>query len=177
MNNSQPQPSVISAAMREAIGRAIRRQVSFPVSESDIRRWAIAVYYPERAPRHFWDADGSAVTRRGGIVAPEEFNPFAWMPAEIDECAGETSFSDPDHVERAVGAPGPGLQFMLNGGLDVAYGEPMRPGDVITSVLRLVGYYERQGRRGLMLFTTMEDTWTNQRDELVKCYRATLIRY
>ena len=33
--------SNVSAAMRDAVGCTLARQVSFPVSESDIRRWAI----------------------------------------------------------------------------------------------------------------------------------------
>jgi hypothetical protein len=53
----------------------------------------------------------------------------------------------------------------------------MRPGDVITSESRLAEYSEREGRLGLMLFTTTEDTWTNQNDEVVKRTRTTLIRY
>jgi hypothetical protein len=53
----------------------------------------------------------------------------------------------------------------------------MRPGDLITSVSTLTGYLERQGRLGLMLFSTQLDTWTNQRDELVKSAEMTLIRY
>ena len=53
----------------------------------------------------------------------------------------------------------------------------LRPGDVITAVTRLSDYHEREGRHGLMLFTIMEDTWTNQLDEVVKRSRSTLIRY
>jgi hypothetical protein len=48
---------------------------------------------------------------------------------------------------------------------------------VITSVRRLAGYSEREGRLGLMLFTVSEDVWTNQNDELVKSTKSTLIRY
>jgi hypothetical protein len=66
---------------------------------------------------------------------------------------------------------------MLNGGLDVEYGARMRPGDVITSVSRLAGYQERNGRLGQMLFTTTEATWTNQADDVVKRARSVLIRY
>ena len=44
----------------------------------------------------------------------------------------------------------------------------MRPGDRITAVMRLAGYREREGRLGLMLFTSSESTWTNQDDEMVK---------
>jgi hypothetical protein len=52
-----------------------------------------------------------------------------------------------------------------------------RPGDVITSITRLVSYSERASRLGLMLFTVTEDSWTNQCGELVKRTGNTLIRY
>ena len=39
--------------------------MSFPITDSDIRRWAIAVYYPEPAPRLFWDAEYAAGTCTG----------------------------------------------------------------------------------------------------------------
>src|ERR1700761_6056072 len=113
--------SSISAAMREAVGRELSRRVAFPVSESDIRRWAIAVYFPAEPPRLFWDADYAKGTRHGGIVAPEDFNPFAWMVAEkgapLDDADGS-----PDRVEQGLGIDGPGLANQLNGGLEVVYG-------------------------------------------------------
>lgn len=169
----------ISAEMRGAIGSELGRRVSFPVAESDIRRWAIAVYYPAEPPRLFWDA------AHGGIVAPEEFNPFAWMtaaPRQSGSAAGsgpraDVDPNDPDRTERLIGIPGPGLKFQLNGGMEAEYGVRMRPGDVITAVNRLVEYRERPGRLGLMLFTITEDTWTNQDGEPVKRARQTLIRY
>jgi hypothetical protein len=168
----------ISPAMHEAVGRELRRRTSFPITDSDIRRWAIAVYYPERPPRLFWDAEYAAGTAHGGIVAPEDFNPFAWM--EAPDPAGDTrpssrgGFLSP---ERQLGIDGPELPSMVNGGVEVDYGVRMRPGDVITAVSRLAEYREREGRLGLMLFTVMEETWVNQRDELVKTHRMTLIRY
>jgi hypothetical protein len=163
--------------MGDAIGRQLGRRVSFPVSESDIRRWAIAVYYPDQPPRSFWDAGYAKNSGHGGIVAPEEFNPFAWMAAEQDEPPVPIENNNPDRTELLLGIEGPGLKFQLNGGMEVEYGMPMRPDDVITSVNRLAGYRERQGRLGLMLFTVSEDTWTNQSGELVKKSRITLIRY
>jgi hypothetical protein len=42
---------------------------------------------------------------------------------------------------------------------------------------KLLEYTERQSRLGLMLFTRTETTWTNQRGEMVKTTRGTLIRY
>ena len=169
--------SLISAQMRDAIGREIARLVSFPVSESDIRRWAIAVYYPQAPPARYWDAAAAARARWGGIVAPEDFNPFAWLAASPPGLPDTEAVTDADHTERQLGIDGPGLASQLNGGVAISYGVPIRPGDVITSVTRLGGYDERAGRMGPMLFTQLDTTWTNTASELVKRSRMTLIRY
>lgn len=169
--------SNINDEMKAALGRQIGRRVSFPVSASDIRRWALAVYWPEQPPRLFWDAAYAKNTLHGGIVAPEEFNPFAWMVAEKEEPDVKLETNDPNRMETILGIQGPGLKFQLNGGLEVDYGARMRPDDVITSVNRLAEYREREGRLGLMLFTITEDVWTNQDDDEVKRTRSTLIRY
>jgi len=170
--------TLISGAMQAAVGRELSRAVSYPISVSDIRKWAIAVYYPEEPPRLFWDEAYAATTVHRGIVAPEEFNPFAWMTAEPSGVPPSgASRVDPDRTERLLGIEPPGLKFMLNGGIDVEYGVRMRPGDVITSVQSLAGYREREGRLGQMLFSTSENVWTNQRGEVVRRYQGTVIRY
>jgi hypothetical protein len=171
------QPSVISDAMRAAVGSELGRMESFPVAESDIRKWAIAVYYPEPPPARFWDAKAAAATRYGGIVAPEEFNPFAWMAAAPVRHKPRPAAANPDSTEHSLGIEGPGLENLLNGGLAVEYFVPIRPGDVITAVTRLGEYRERTGSLGRMLFTITESTWTNQHDDVVKKSRMTLIRY
>ena len=173
-----PERTYITPQMRDVIGLELRRGTSFPITDSDIRRWAIAVYYPEPAPRLFWDADYAAGTSHGGIVAPEEFNPFAWMtqpdPDQAERPDPPARFVSPEETLGLEPAPATNL---INGGTEVDYGVRMRPGDVITSVSRLAGYSEREGRLGLMLFTTSEDTWTNLRGETVRTSRSTLIRY
>ena len=171
--------SNISDAMQGALGTRLSRSVSFPVSASDIRRWAIAVYWPADPPKLFIDEEHASATPYGGIVAPEEFNPFAWMAAssEGSSAGAGPDGNDTDRLEKSIGIQGPGLEFQLNGGMSVDYGVRMRPGDVITSEGRLAEYTEREGRLGLMLFTTTEDTWMNQNDEIVKRTRMTLIRY
>jgi N-terminal half of MaoC dehydratase len=141
--------------------------VSYPVSESDIRKWAIAVYWGETPPRLFWDEEYARSTRFGGIVAPEDFNPFAWpVPA------GEV---------KPFGAV-PGQQTrrgdnIMNGGQADTFGVRIRPRDLITSRTRLRDWDERQGRNGLTLFTYIETEWRNQRGELVRTRVSTLIRY
>lgn len=159
----------VSPAMRAAVGTELGRQVSYPVSESDIRKWAIAVYWPEPPPAYLLDAG----------IAPEEFNPFAWAVAESVRTHPDDhrDHNDPDHFEQLAGIAGPGLKFMLNGGMEAEYGAPIRLGDVITSVRRLGAYSERPGRLGLMLFSRTEDRWTNQRGEFVRHVVNTIIRY
>lgn len=164
--------SNISPEMTAAIGTEISRRVSFPVTDSDIRRWALAVYWPEEPPARYLRGDDP-------LTAPHEFNPFAWASAEVTThpAGAVAEQNDPDSTEKQIGLAGPGLTFMLNGGMEAEYGAPIRSGDVITAVNRLASYTERSGRLGLMLFTVMEDTWTNQDGALVKRGRTTLIRY
>lgn len=170
------EPSLISDEMREAVGRDYRWATSFPVSRSDIRRWVIAVYYPASPPRMFWDEAYAATTRHAGIVAPEDFNPFAWMVAEEHTLSGQENPVVGPEVD--LGLPMLVTRANIIAGLEVEHTKVrMRPGDVIQSTVRLSGYHEKEGRMGLMLFTTSEDRWTNQHGELVRTYRRSLIRY
>lgn len=158
----------ISDEMRGSVGSELDRRISYPITSSDIRRWAVAIYYPELPPRRFWlDSTDAAA-----LVAPEDFNPFAWLIA--DPAGPPPSLRDP---EELLGIVSPDAPVRLRGGMSVEYGAPMRAGDVITSVRRLGGYTERDGRRGPMLLTTIVDTWTNQRDELVKNFEFTFLRF
>lgn len=161
--------SHVTDRMRAAVGSVVDWRVSYPVSASDIRRWAVAVYYPDPPPRRFIDPEGQ--------VAPEEFNPFAWMVAEQMEPAIAPMLRDTDRLEKAIGLPGPGLTNQVNGGSEVRYGAPMRPGDVIRSRTRLHEYREREGRMGLMLITITEVEWTNQHGDRVRLGHDTSIRY
>jgi len=166
----------ITPEMRAAVGREYRWFTSYPIDASDIRRWAIAVYYPEQAPPQYWDEEQARKTRWGGMVAPEEFNPFAWMSAEPRASLGvEAARPWP---ELYLGVTPPETRANILAGLEVEHTKVrMRPGDVIRSATTLAGYRERQGRMGLMLFTTSEERWTNQHGELVRTGRMTLIRY
>lgn len=161
--------SLISDEMRAAVGSLVDWRVSFPVSASDIRKWAIAVYYPEPPPARY--------RGKGDLDAPEEFNPFAWAVAEQMEPAVAPLLRDTDKLERAVGITGPGLRNQVNGGTDATYGAPIRAGDVIRSETRLQEYREKRGRMGPMLITILEHEWTNQDGERVLLGHQVAIRY
>jgi len=157
--------SLVTPDMEERRGVWGNERVSPPISESDIRRWAIATYWPEKPPALYWDADYARNTRYGGIIAPPDFNPFAWP---IDRPARPGGGN--------TGQAGRG-RTSLNGGQTDTYGVPQRPGDVIRSRTRLKDWNEREGRMGLMLYTFTETEWTNQHGELVRTRISTGIRY
>ena len=152
----------ITAQMLAEIGVEFNKRTSSPVSFSDIRKWGIAVYWPEQPPRLFWDEEFAKNTCYGGVIAPQDFNPFAWS---VIQPAPRTETVNTPHAQG------------LNGGGRSFYHAPIRPGDIISSVSSIKEYREREGRLGLMLFTITQTRWTNQLGTLVKVYESVGIRY
>lgn len=144
--------------LKKMVGQETYRATSPPVALSDIRKYAIAVYWPEKPPRLFWDEEYARQTVWGGIIAPEGFNPFAWPiegPGRFPYFHGLADKSS------------------LNAGSDAQYFAPIRPGDIINAVDTVVDVYERTGRNGQLTFVISQTYWTNQRGELVKIHRST----
>jgi acyl dehydratase len=159
--------TLVTDQMRAAQGVWTDEVRSFPVRDTEIRRWAIATYWPERPPQIYWDEEYAKQTRWGGIIAPPDFNPFAWP---IDR---------PDVGSRGAlpGQKPKKGENILNGGQRDTFFQPVRPGDVITSRQRLSHWEERQGRLGLTIFEYTEVEWRNQDGALVKRRIRTRIRY
>jgi acyl dehydratase len=111
-------------------------------------------------PNPLWrDEEYARTTPHGGVVAPPLFL--------ID--AGLVNF-----VDRLVDmAPD---KANINGGTELDFYGPMKPGDVITTVARLADVKERTGKSGSMIFLIVEVTYTNQNGELVVRCRNTFIR-
>ncbi len=158
---------MVSDRLRAAIGVWVDEGApSFPVDRSDIRRWAIATYWPHEPPRQYWDEEYAQTTRWGGIIAPNDFNPGAWP------------------VQRLADVPRPYLpekgelgQRMLYGGIELHFGQPIRPGDIIRTRSRVASADEREGKFGQMLYIRVEWEMRNQSDDVVRTRFDTLIRY
>lgn len=171
-----PDP-LVTDDMRALVGRRFGEARSYPVDRNDIRRWAIAVHYPQLPPAHYLDDEAAERSLGHGMVAPEDFNPFAWATADPALQTQEEGF-DPDFIEHQFGVPGPGSITNLNSGLDTEYGVRIRPGDVITKVSWVDEYVEKESSRmGRMLLTYIVTEFTNQDDELVRRTRQLGIRY
>jgi len=149
----------------EWVGRETKPVTSLPVCSNDIRRWSMAAHYPEPAPARYYDDAVAAKGPWGGLVAPRDFNPFAWMQD------GARRMPWMRTTGSAVGSR------VLNGGQHNLYFERIRPGDVITSTATLGDAYEREGRNGTMLFLITQRRWRNQRGELTRIGQMTTIYY
>ncbi|MDQ7905546.1 MaoC family dehydratase N-terminal domain-containing protein [Phytohabitans sp. ZYX-F-186] len=136
-----------------------------PVTATDIRRWAIATYWPERPPALYVDEEYAATTRWAGIIAPRDFNPFAWLLTAPPAAKGAARSDFPHHPH------------VMNGGQADRYGAPIRPGDVISTRSRLAGVRSRVTRLGDTRLVSTEEEWVNQRHELVRLRTGTLLRY
>jgi acyl dehydratase len=149
----------------DRIGRTLAPVAAPPVGANDIARWAIATHWPEPAPARYLDPGAAADGPWGGLVAPRDLDPFAWMPAR--PWSG-------DWLWGMGTEPG---QRVLNGGQRNRYAEPIRPGDVISVTRRFVDVVERDTKRGPMVFFTSEFRWENQHGALVRIGEQTTIYY
>ena len=149
----------------DRIGRTLPPVAAPPVGANDIARWAIATYWPEPPPARYLDAAVAAAGPWDGIVAPRDFDPFAWMP--------NRPWSG-DWLWGMGTEPG---KRILNGGQRNVYGAPIRPGDTIAVTRRFVDVVERETKRGPMVFFTSEFRWENQDGAMVRIGEQTSIYY
>lgn len=153
----------LTAETIDAIGRTMAPVPAPAVGANDIARWAIATWWPEPPPPAFLDETEAQRGPWGGIVAPRDFDPFAWMPNR--PWSGDWLWG--------MGTE-PGTR-VLNGGQRNRYGAPIRPGDVISVRRRFVDVVERDTRRGPMVFFTSEFRWENQHGAMVRVGEQTTI--
>ena len=119
---AQEPTTYITEELRAQLGVERNRQVSLPVERGEIRRWAIAVYWPQRPPPIYWDEEYAKATPWGGIIAPPDFNPFTWP---VDEEGFKAKVDMTNNQTRAGSTVGtePG-QRILNGGTRVGVPQP-----------------------------------------------------
>ncbi|MGP2440777.1 MaoC family dehydratase [Streptomyces sp. JW3] len=131
-----------------------------PCAASDIRRWVMAMDYPN--PLH-WDQEFARDSRFGGLVAPQS------MAVALDYGHG---------VQPACVGRVPGSHLIFGGEEWWFYGCPVRPGDTLFQERRFHDYTVAETRfAGPTMFSRGDTTHTNQHGVLVARERATAIRY
>ena len=141
------------------------------VSAKDIRRFAVTI--GDKNP--LWrDEAAAAKGPNGGIVAPPFF--FTTLALEEEELDDLEASGLGKKMGLRMEVPVPGFPGAVAGGRKIIFGVPIRAGDVISVQEEVVEIYEKQGRRGPMVFVASEWTYTNQRGERAVTETATVIR-
>lgn len=131
-----------------------------PCSATDVRRWVMAMDYPN--PIH-WDEEFAKASKFGGIVAPQSF------AVAMDYGHG---------VQPACVGHIPGSHLIFGGEEWWHYGPRIKPGDRLTQKRRFHDYKVTETKfAGPTLFARGDTIHYNQRGDLVCKERSTAIRY
>ncbi|HSA51346.1 MAG TPA: MaoC family dehydratase N-terminal domain-containing protein [Yinghuangia sp.] len=131
-----------------------------PCSKSDIRRWVMAMDYPN--PLH-WDTEFAESTKYGGLIAPQS------IAVGLDYGHGA--------APACVGYI-PGSHLIFGGEEWWFYGTPIRPGDQLFQERRFHDYKITETKfAGPTMFSRGDTTHRNQHGALVARERSTAIRY
>lgn len=157
----------ISTEARAMVGKEAAPQTR-EVTETAIRRFAQAI--GDTNPMYV-DEEYARRTRWGGIIAPPT---FFFTLGYYDDSAGVQLREDGRPIGGELDVPLP-VSRTVGGASAIEFGEPARPGDVITVRKRVADVYCKEGKSGILYFTVVETSYTNQRGELVAREKASFI--
>lgn len=112
----------------------------------------------------YWDEEYARNSRYGSIIAPPGF--FGWPLRPAHE-----TLASPVWVALAKA----GYSRVVHGGVETEFFAPVRSGDTLAALTRVVDISEREGKAGKMAFSITETSYTNQWGELVAKVRNTMI--
>ncbi len=140
--------------------------VIMEVEKGAIKRYADAVgdFNPI-----YWDEDYARGSRYGSIIAMPGF--FGW-PTRWAE-SGPNSSKLREGLFAALAQAG--YNRALEGGIEYEFLSPVRAGDVLTALPGITSISERETKKGTLVFSVTETTYTNQSGDLVARVRQTLI--
>ncbi len=152
---------MISGEVTKLIGKAGDIMI-MEVEKGAIKRYADAV--GDRNPL-YWDEEYAKNSRYGSIIAPPGF--FGWPTTWTGAMPISTRLAE-ELVSTLAQA---GYSRLLDGGIEYEFSRPVRAGDILRALPRIVNIVERGG----IVFSITEITYTDQNVDLVAKARQTLI--
>ena len=160
------QEALISDEVRSWIGRE-DPSFTIQVTELEVKRFSVAT--DDLNPLYL-DEEYASRNRYGGIVAP----PLFYM-ADFTDPVPETGLrEDGGNVGRFPLPPVP-LDRAVDGGTEIEFFAPIRPGDTLTVKSKITDIYQKEGRSGPLIFVVRETSYTNQKGEKVVVENASTI--
>lgn len=170
----------VTDEVRALIGAESEEQLApDAVERGAIRRMAHATMDTDRV---FWDDAYAKDTRYGGVVAPPLFPVHMHQRAPDAPDPLDKARSDPgyDGTKGATGlfalpeVPIP-LKRLLNAGVEVEFFKYAEPGERVTVVNRYADIFQKQGKKGPMVFVVVERRFRNDKRETLLTYKQTLV--
>ena len=170
----------ITDEVRALIGLESEELVAPDVVErGSIRRMSQAIMDDDRV---FWDDEYACASRFGGVVAPPLFPVHMFQrapgaPDPLDKAEGDPGY---DGTKGASGlfalpeVPIP-LKRLLNAGVEVEFFKYAVPGERVTVVNRYTDIFQKQGKKGPMVFIVVERRFRNDKKEPLLTYTQTLV--
>jgi len=137
------------------------------VETGAIKKYADAV--DDRNPL-YWDEEYARSSRYGSIVAPSGF--FGWPT----KWTGGMPIRSKLALEVLATLAEAGYARGFDGGIEYEFFCPVRAGDILTALSRVIDIYERESKTGKLVLAVVETTYTNQNGDLVAKARQTMIR-
>lgn len=159
--------SLISEEVKAWVGKEVTIHTG-EITKTDIQRYALTVddYNPL-----YLDEDYAKSSRYGTLIAPPNFLSAVrvWQagPSNLELNKDGTP-------KRQLLPPFKALRKM-GGGQELEFYQPVRPGDSFTVTQKLIDVYEKEGKKGKLVFAIIESTYTNQLGRLTHRCRDTII--
>ncbi len=149
--------SCITDELRSLLGTELGRG-EYEIEKGMIRSLARASLDENPA---YQDNEESRAGHHGGMIAPPA---IVWpiIPPQMNWYVTQYDFP---------------LKRLLNAGFEQQFYGPIRPGDILTGVVRLAALEEKEGRIGHMVFFHFDVAWTNQHAKKVMTLRQSFIKY
>ena len=136
------------------------------VEKGAIKKFADAV---DDLNPFYVDEEYAKNSRYGSIIAPPGF--FGW-PTKWPK-SGPTFTELREELIATMAKAG--YPRLLDGGIEYDFFLPVRVGDTLSALMRVVSITERETKTGKIAFSVTEMTYTNQNGDLVAKERSTLI--
>jgi acyl dehydratase len=138
------------------------------IRATDFQRYAVAV--GDLNPVYF-DDQAARAAGHPGIVAPPNYLTSVrnWGAGPIEADLQDDGTETENLPNELMG------MRLMGGGHELALGQPVRPGDIVTAKRRLLEIYERESKTGLLVFAVYEIVYLNQHDVHLATCRETII--
>ncbi len=136
------------------------------VEKGAIKKYADAV--GETNPL-YWDNEYAEGSRHGAMIAPPGF--FGWPT----QWTAAMPFHENLQLDLMEALGKDGYTRVLDGGIAFEFIRPVRAGDVLASLSRIVSVVEKESKSGSMSVSQIQATYTNQNGDVVAKATKTII--